>query len=150
MMINFDEINMIFAGSMSITSKTQGKKLEREISLTQCIKPRRRMKRSNIDISLRPEDHPESELSNQNLPFVVKLPIGCHKVTKTLIDNRASLNLIMRRTFIEMDLNLSDLTLIHDTFHGVITRQSSTPIGCINLEVLCTSGDTKCKGDANI
>jgi hypothetical protein len=27
------EINMIFRGSMSIISKTQGKKLEREISL---------------------------------------------------------------------------------------------------------------------
>jgi hypothetical protein len=27
------EINMIFGGSMSITSNTQGKKLQREISL---------------------------------------------------------------------------------------------------------------------
>jgi hypothetical protein len=34
------EINVIFGGSMSIASKTQGKKLEREISLAQCIKPR--------------------------------------------------------------------------------------------------------------
>jgi hypothetical protein len=29
------EINMIFEASMSITSKTQGKKLQREISLAQ-------------------------------------------------------------------------------------------------------------------
>jgi hypothetical protein len=35
------EINMIFGGSMSITSKTQGKKLQREISLTQQIEPGR-------------------------------------------------------------------------------------------------------------
>jgi hypothetical protein len=28
-----DEINVIFGGSLSIASKTQGKKLEREISL---------------------------------------------------------------------------------------------------------------------
>jgi hypothetical protein len=28
-----DEINVIFGGSMSIASKTQGKKLKREISL---------------------------------------------------------------------------------------------------------------------
>jgi hypothetical protein len=54
------------------------------------------------------------------LPFIVKLSIGQHKVVKTLIDNRVSLNLIMRKTFIEMGLNLSDLTPIHDTFHGVI------------------------------
>jgi hypothetical protein len=46
------------------------------------------------------------ELSNQDMPFVVKLPIGCHKVAKTLIDNGASLNLIMRKTFIKMGLNL--------------------------------------------
>jgi hypothetical protein len=67
------------------------------------------------------------------LPFVVKLLIGCHKVAKTLIENGVSLNLIMRKTFIEMGLNLSELTPVHDTFHGVIPGQSSTPIGHINL-----------------
>jgi hypothetical protein len=41
-------------------------------------------------------------------------------VAKTLIDNGASLNLIMRKTFLEMVLNLLDLTLVPDTFHGVI------------------------------
>jgi hypothetical protein len=35
------KINMIFGGSMSITSKTQGKKLHREISLAQQIEPGR-------------------------------------------------------------------------------------------------------------
>jgi hypothetical protein len=101
---------MIFKGSMSIVSKTQGKKLEREISLAQCIEPRRKMKWSDVDISFGPEDHPETELSERNLPFVVKLPIERHKVSKTLIDNGASLNLIMRKTSIEMGLNLKDLT----------------------------------------
>jgi hypothetical protein len=60
------------------------------------------------------------ELSNQNMPFVVKLLIRCHKVAKTLRSNGASLNLIRRKTFIEMGLNLSDLTPFHDMFHGVI------------------------------
>jgi hypothetical protein len=114
------EINVIFGGSFSITSKTQGKKLEREISLAQRIKPGRMMRRSDMDISFRPQDHLDTKLSGRNLPFVVKLPIGQHKVVKTLIDNRASLNLIMRKTFIEMSLNLKDLILVHDTFHGVI------------------------------
>jgi hypothetical protein len=41
-------------------------------------------------------------------------------MTKTLIDNGTSLNLIMRKTIIEMGLNLKDLTPVHDTFHGVI------------------------------
>jgi hypothetical protein len=101
---------MIFEGSMSIVSKTQGKKLEREISLAQCIEPRRKMKWSDVDISFGSEDHPETELSERNLPFVVKLPIERYKVSKTLIDNGASLNLIMRKTSIEMGLNLKDLT----------------------------------------
>jgi hypothetical protein len=39
-----DEINVIFEGSMSIASNTQGRKLERGISLTQRIEPERRMK----------------------------------------------------------------------------------------------------------
>jgi hypothetical protein len=51
---------------------------------------------------------------------MVKLPIEWHNVAKTLINNGASFNLIMRKTFIEMCLNLIDLTPVHDTFHGVI------------------------------
>jgi hypothetical protein len=37
------------------------------------------------------------------------------------------------------------LTTVHDTFYGVILRQSSTPIGCIDLEVSCGTGDNKRK-----
>jgi hypothetical protein len=69
------EINMIFGGSMSITSKTQRKKLEEGNTLAQHIEPERKMKWSDIDISFRPEDHPEIEPSKKNLPFVVKLSI---------------------------------------------------------------------------
>jgi hypothetical protein len=109
------------------------------------MEPGRKMKWSDMDISLGPKDHLETELSERNLPFVVKLLIGQHKVAKTLIDNRASLNLIMRKAFIEMGLNLKDLTSVHDTFHGVIPGQSSTPIGCIDLEVSYGIGDNKHK-----
>jgi hypothetical protein len=66
-------------------------------------------------------------------------------VAKTLIDNGASLNLIMRKTFIEMGFNLVNLTLVHDTFHGIILGRSSTPIGHIDLEVACGSGENKRK-----
>jgi hypothetical protein len=51
---------------------------------------------------------------------VVKIPIGWHKMAKTLIDSGAFLNLKMRKTFIEMGLNLAELTLVHYTFHGII------------------------------
>jgi hypothetical protein len=85
------------------------------------------------------------ELSERNLPLIVKIPIGRHKVAKTFIDSGASLNLIMRRTFIEMGLNLSDLTPVRDTFCGVIPGQASTPIGCIDLEVTCGTGENKCQ-----
>jgi hypothetical protein len=70
------EINVIFEGTMFIASKTQGKKLEWEISLAQRIEPKRKMKWSDIDISFGPMDYPETELSDRNLLFVVKLPIG--------------------------------------------------------------------------
>jgi hypothetical protein len=120
------EINVIFGGSMPIASKTQGKKLERKISLAQRIEPKRMMRWSDIDISFGPLDHLDIELFDRNLSFMVKVPIERHKVAKTLINNMASLNLIMRKTFIEMVLNLKDLTPVHDTFHGVIPGQSST------------------------
>jgi hypothetical protein len=137
------EINMIFGGSMSINSKTQGKKLQREIILAQHIEPGRRMKWSDDYITFRPEDHPVTELSERNLSLIVKIPIGRHKVAKTLIDSGASLNLIIRRTFIEMSLNLSDLTPVHDMFYEVIPGQTSIPIGCIDLEVSCRTGENK-------
>jgi hypothetical protein len=60
-----------------------------------------------------------------------------------MIDNGASLNLLMRRTFIEMGLSLADLTPAQDTFHMIIPGQSSTPIGRIDLEVSCSSGENK-------
>jgi hypothetical protein len=64
------------------------------------------MRWSNVDISFGPEDDPNTELSDKNLPSVVKIPIGRHKVAKTLIDSEALLNLMMRKTFIEMCLIL--------------------------------------------
>jgi hypothetical protein len=67
------------------------------------------------------------------------------QVAKILVDNVASLNLIMRKTFIKMGLNLADRTPVHDTFHNVIPKQSSTSIRSIDLEVSCRSGDNKCK-----
>jgi hypothetical protein len=93
----------------------------------------------------RPEDHPDTKLSKRNFSFVVKLLIEHHKMAKTLIDNGASLNLIMRKTFIEMGLNLSDLIPVHDMFHGVIPGQSSAHIGRINVEVSCGTEDNKYK-----
>jgi hypothetical protein len=44
--------------------------------LAQRIKPERKMKWSDVDISFGPEDHPETELFERNLPFVVKLRSG--------------------------------------------------------------------------
>jgi hypothetical protein len=137
------EINVIFGSSMSITSKTQGKKFQREISLAQQIEPGRQTRWSDDYISFRPEDHPDTELFERNLPLIVKILVGRHKMAKTLIDSGASLNLMMRKTFIEMGLKLSDLTSVHDTFHGIIPGQASTPIGRIDLEVSCGTGENK-------
>jgi hypothetical protein len=83
------------------------------------------MRWSDIDISFGPQDHPDTELSDRNLPFVVKLPIKWHNMSKTVIDNGASLNLIMRKIFIKMGLNLKVLTPVHNMFHEII--QGSHP-----------------------
>jgi hypothetical protein len=56
------EINVIFGGSMSITSKTEGKKFQHKISLAQQIESGRLMRWSNKYISFGPEDHPDTEL----------------------------------------------------------------------------------------
>jgi hypothetical protein len=99
------------------------------------------MRWSDVDISFGPEDHLDTELSDRKLPFVVKIPIGRHKMTKTLINSRVSLNLMMRKIFIEMGLNLAELTPVKDTFHRIIPGQSSTPIRHIDLEVSYRSGE---------
>jgi hypothetical protein len=38
--------------------------------------PNRMMRWSDLDISFGPQDHPDTKLSDRNLPFVVKLPMG--------------------------------------------------------------------------
>jgi hypothetical protein len=91
------------------------------------MEPGRRMRWSDVDISIGPEDHPDMELLDRNLPSIIKIMIGRHKVDKTLIDSGASLNLMMRKSFIEMGLNLVELIPVHDTFHGIIPKQSSPP-----------------------
>jgi hypothetical protein len=78
------------------------------------------MRWTDVDILFGSQDHPDTELFNQNLPFVVKLLIRWHKAAKTLINNWASLNLIMTKTFIGMCLNLKDLTLVQDMFHMIV------------------------------
>jgi hypothetical protein len=85
------------------------------------------MRWSDVGISFRPKDHLDMELSDRNLPFVLKIPIGRHKVAKTLIDSGASLNLMMRKTFIEMGLNLAELTPVHVTFHKTIPGSRPLP-----------------------
>jgi hypothetical protein len=120
------EINVIFRGSMSLASNTQGKKLEREMSLAQRIEPGRMMRCSGIDISFELENHPDTELPDRNLLFVVKLPIMRHKVAKILIDNGKSLNLITRKTFIKMGINLKHLTTYMIRFRG--SSQGSCPL----------------------
>jgi hypothetical protein len=99
----------------------------------------------DVDISFEPQDHPGTKLSDRNLPFIVKLSIRWYKVAKMLIDNGASLNLIVRKTFIEMGLNLKGLIPVQDTFHGIIPGQSFAPIGRIDLEVSCGSGTTNAR-----
>jgi hypothetical protein len=137
------EFNVIFGSTMSIASKTRGKKLQREISLARWIETGRRMRWSDVDILFGPKDHLNTELSDRNLPFVVKILIGWHKVAKTLIYSGASLNLMMRKTFIEMGLNLAELTPVHDTFYRIILGQSSTlpmpPSRCQHQRVLSPS-----------
>jgi hypothetical protein len=56
------EINVIFGGSMSIASKTQGKKIQHEIHLAQRIESGRMMKWFDVSISFGPEDHTNTEL----------------------------------------------------------------------------------------
>jgi hypothetical protein len=101
------------------------------------------MRWSDDYITYRPEDHNVTELLERNLPLIIKIPIESHKEAKTLIDNGASLNLIMRKTFIEMNLKLSDLTPVHDTFHGIIPGHASTLMGRIDLKVSCRTGENK-------
>jgi hypothetical protein len=54
-----------------------------------------------------------------------------------MIDSGALLNLMMRKIFIEMDLNLADLIPVHDTFYGdhpraiVHPHQTHRPVGVL-------------------
>jgi hypothetical protein len=66
-------------------------------------------------------------------------------VVKTLVDNGASLNLIMRKASIEMGLNLANPTPVHHTFHNIISRTFVHSHRMHRLEVSCGSEDNKCR-----
>jgi hypothetical protein len=74
--------------------------------LAQQIEPGRRMRWFEDYIKFGPDDLPITEQSERITSHLDrKVPIGRNKVAKTLIDSGASLNLIMRKIFIEMGLN---------------------------------------------
>jgi hypothetical protein len=83
------ETNVIFGGRMSITLKTEDKKLEQEISLAQHIEAGRRMKWSDTDTSFGPEDHPNTSLNKACLKDEYPLPCICQ-----IIDSTASCELL--------------------------------------------------------
>jgi hypothetical protein len=85
---------------------------------------------------IRTRDHPTTKLLNRNLRFVVKIHIGKHKVAKTLSDIGATLNLIMRPTYVEMNLLMYVLHPVKATFHDVILGTSTTPFGKSDLMVV--------------
>jgi hypothetical protein len=101
------------------------------------------MRWSNVDISFGPHDHPDIELYDRNLLFVVKLLIGAAQCGQNT-DQQWGLIESYHEENLHRDGPQSErLDSIHDTFHGVILGQLSTPIGCINLEVSFGIGNNK-------
>jgi hypothetical protein len=107
---------MIFKGSMSIISKTQGKKLEQMINLAQCIEPGRMMRWSDVDISFGPHDHLDTEPSDRNLSFVVKLPIGATQGGQYIDRQRGLIKSYHEENYHRDGLQSERYDSLHDTF----------------------------------
>lgn len=95
------------------------------------------MKYSEVVISFGPSDHPSTILFSRNFPFIVKIPIGRYNVAKTLVDNGSSLNLMMRKMYLEMGLPLEALQPVAQPFHDIIPGASAISLGRIDLTVVC-------------
>ena len=73
-------------------------------------------------------------------PFVITVPIGPATVHKVLVDNKSSVNILFKKTFDLMNLELKDLKPCEGWICG-FNGASTTPMGYVELSVTLGEGE---------
>ena len=127
-------VNIIFGGESSFSKRAQ-KLAWREILSLEPATPRP-LKHSEVPITFSREDQWTSFSEPRKFPLVLDPVVAGSRLTRVLIDGGSGLNLLFASTLKKMGLDLSDkLTPSKAPFYGIVSGNSTTPIGTVSLPV---------------
>jgi hypothetical protein len=125
---------MIYGGQVANASARHRKQEPREVCSVKVAAPVY-LDWSNKPISYDQGDHPDRVPSPGRYPLVVDPVIGNARLTKVLMDEGSSLNIIYVETLGLLGIDLSTIWAGAAPFHGIIPGKRVLPLGQLDLPV---------------
>jgi hypothetical protein len=125
---------MIYGGHVANASAWHRKQVRREVCSVKVAAPVY-LDWSDKPITFDQGDHPDRMPSPGKYPLVVGLVIGNIRLTKVLMDEGSSLNIIYAETLGLLQIDLSSIRAYAAPFHGIIPGKHVQPLGQLDLPV---------------
>jgi hypothetical protein len=125
---------MIYGGRVANASARHRKQERREVCSVKVAAPVY-LDWSDKPITFDQDDHPDRVPSPRKYPLIVDPVIGNVRLTKVLMDEGSSLNIIYADTLGLLQIDLSSIRAGAAPFHGIIPRKRVQPLGQLDLPV---------------
>jgi hypothetical protein len=125
---------MIYGGQVANASARHRKQERREVCSVKVAAPFY-LDWSDKPITFDQGDHPDRVPSPRKYPLVVDPVIVNVRLTKVLMDEGSSLNIIYAETLGLLQIDLSTIQADAAPFHGIIPRKRVQPLGQLDLPV---------------
>jgi hypothetical protein len=122
------EVNYVFGGPDSYEPKRKQKLIAWEVLAVGPAIPEY-LRWSEVSITFDRGDHPDFIPKPGRYPLVVCPIVKDVKLNRVLVDGGSSLNLLLLKTFDQMELSRSLLCSHRALFHGIVPGIVATPIG---------------------
>ena len=81
-------------------------------------------------------DHPDTVPHPGRYPLVVNLIVGPKRLTKVLMDEGSSHNIMYAKTLNKMGVDRTNLHPTRAPFHGIVPGKQAMPLGQIDLPII--------------
>jgi hypothetical protein len=125
---------MIYGGQVANASARHRKQERREVCSVKVAAPVY-LDWSDKPITFDQGDHPDHVPSPGKYPLVVNPVINNVRLTKVLMDEDSSLNIIYAETLVLLQIDLSTIWAGAVPFHGIIPGKRVQPLGQLDLPV---------------
>jgi len=125
---------MIYGGPSTQLTARQRKRERREVFAARMAVPQN-LNWSNTPITFDRDDHPDKIVAPGVYPLVVDPIIVNTRLSKVLMDDGSSLNIIYLETLDLLGINRAQLQPSIGGFHGVVPGKKALPVGQIDLPV---------------